>query len=74
MAISNIKQTSLFFLILDEKGRETGRISFLNGDSVVKFTSSVVIIKKKTAFIAVYDEKGREIAKGGNSLIDRYSK
>lgn len=72
MAIANVKKTSLFFLILDEKGRETGRVSFLSGDSIVKFTSSVVIIRRKTSWITVHDEKGHEIAKGGDSLIGKY--
>lgn len=74
MAIASVNEKANFnyVQILDEKGREIGRAPLLKGDTVVKFTSSAVVIKRKTSWVDVYDEKGHQIAKGGDDLIKKY--
>lgn len=59
MAISNVIQRGCSAYIYDEKGKQTGMVSFGSNDSLQGFTATSVSIKRGMV-IHIYNEKGRQ--------------
>lgn len=56
MAISNVIQRGCSAYIYDEKGKQTGMVSFGSNDSLQGFTAT----SERGMVIHIYDEKGRQ--------------